>query len=131
MLCTVRQDGSPQLSPVLAGLDSHGRVLISSRASSAKVTNLTRDERGWLLVISEAFFGPWVQLGGRVHVVDRPEAVPGLVDLYRSLSGEHPDWDLYREAIEVEDRVLLVMEVDVAGPDCDGSTGLQPGAPKA
>lgn len=116
VLCTVRRDGTPQMSPVLAGVDDDGLVVVSARARSAKVANLRRDPRAWLCVLSDRFFGDWVQLGVWAEVVDLPDALDPLVELYRTLSGEHPHWDAYRDAMVEEDRVLLRMEVDTAGP---------------
>lgn len=116
VLATVRADGTPQLSPLLAGVDDAGRVRISTREPSMKVRNVRRDPRVWLCVLSDAFFGEWVRLDGRATVVTLPEAMDGLVELYRSLAGEHPDWDEYRAAMEREQRVLLVIDVEGAGP---------------
>ena len=120
VLATMRADGTPQLSPLLAGVDAAGRVRISTREPSMKVRNVRRDPRVWLCVLSDAFFGDWVRLDGRATVVPLPEAMDGLVELYRSLAGEHPDWDEYRAAMERERRVLLVIDVENAGPDRAG-----------
>lgn len=116
VLCTVKENGTPQMSPVLAGVDRDGRVVVSTRRDSAKTANLLRDDRTWVCVLADEFFGDWVQLDVTVEVVGLPEAMEGLVELYRSLSGEHPAWDAYRAAMESEDRVLLVMDVESAGP---------------
>lgn len=116
VLCTIKQNGTPQMSPVLAAVDDEGFVVMSSRNGLAKVNNLRRDPRAWLCVLSEQFFGDWVQLGGRVEVIDLPEALNPLVDYYRKVSGEHPDWAAYGEAMVADERVVLRMEVDTAGP---------------
>ena len=120
VLATMRSDGTPQLSPILAAADDDGRVRISTREPSMKVRNARRDPRVWLCVFTDAFFGDWVRLDGRATVVSLPEAMDGLVDLYRSMAGEHPDWDEYRAAMEREKRVLLVIDVERAGPDHAG-----------
>ena len=120
VLVTRRRDGRPQTSPVTAGVADDGTVLISSRETAMKVKNLERDPAASLCVLSEAFFGPWVQVDGSVEVVHLPEAMDGLVDYYRRLSGEHPDWDDYRAAMERERRVLLRLTVTTAGPDRAG-----------
>jgi PPOX class probable F420-dependent enzyme len=120
VLATMRRDGTPQMSPVAAGVDEAGRVLVSSRETAFKVRNLRRDPRAWLCVLPDGFYGRWVQVEGRVEVVSLPEAMAGLEDYYRRVAGEHPDWDDYREAMTREQRVLLRIELDRAGPDRSG-----------
>ena len=85
-----------------------------------KVKNLRRDPAAVLCVLSDGFFGPWVQVEGTVEVVPLPEAMDGLVDYYRRLSGEHPDWDDYRAAMARDRRCLIRIQIDRAGPDREG-----------
>lgn len=120
VLCTRRADASPQLSPVVAGVDAEGRVVVSSRETAYKVRNLRRDPRASLCVITDGFFGPWVQVDGTAEVVSLPDAMEGLVDYYRAVAGEHPDWDDYRTAMVRERRVLVRITVERAGPDRSG-----------
>ncbi|MGH3838751.1 MAG: PPOX class F420-dependent oxidoreductase [Pseudonocardiaceae bacterium] len=120
VLATLRRDGTPQMSPVAATVDGRGRVVVSTRQTAFKVRNLRRDPRGWLCVLPDGFFGRWIQVGGRVRIVELPEAMEPLVDCYRSISGEHPDWDDYRAAMQREQRVLLQIELTSAGPDREG-----------
>ncbi|MEN3309907.1 MAG: hypothetical protein V7603_6109 [Micromonosporaceae bacterium] len=120
VLATYRADGAPQLSPVTANLDGDGYVVISTRHTAYKVRNLRRDPRAYLCVLPDAFYGRWVQVDGRVTVIDLPEAMDPLVDYYRRTAGEHPDWDDYRAAMVRERRVLLRMAIDRAGPDKSG-----------
>jgi len=120
VLATVREDGTPQMSPVLVAVDDEGRVLVSTREAALKVRNLRRDPRLWLCVLPDGFFGRWVQLEGRTEIVSLPDAMDGLVDYYRRVSGEHDDWDGYREAMRRERRVLLRVELVRAGPDRAG-----------
>lgn len=120
VLATLRQDGTPQMSPVAATVDGQGRVVVSTRKTAFKVRNLRRDPRVWLCVLSDGFYGRWIQVGGSVRIVELPEAMEGLVDYYRRVSGEHPDWDDYRAAMEREARVLLQIELTSAGPDRAG-----------
>ena len=120
VLVTRRRDGRPQTSPVTVGVADDGALVISSRETAMKVKNLQRDPGAVLCVLSDGFFGPWIQVEGTVEVVHLPEAMDGLVDYYRRLSGEHPDWDDYRAAMERERRVLLRLAVTAAGPDQSG-----------
>ncbi len=120
VLVTRRRDGRPQTSPVTVGVTDDGVLLISSRETAMKVKNLERDPVAALCVLSDGFFGPWVQVEGPVAIVRLPEAMDGLVDYYRRLSGEHPDWDEYRAAMERDRRVLLRLAVAAAGPDRSG-----------
>lgn len=120
VLATMRSDGTPQMSPVLVALDDAGRVVVSTRQTAYKVRNLRRDPRVWLCVLPDAFFGRWIQVGGTARIVELPEALDGLVDYYRSISGEHENWDDYRAAMQREQRVLLQIELTSAGPDRAG-----------
>ncbi|TWF94527.1 PPOX class F420-dependent oxidoreductase [Saccharopolyspora dendranthemae] len=107
VLGTLREDGTPLMTPVLAAVDEQGRVVVSTKSGSGKVHNLRRDPRAWLCVLPDAFFGRWFQVDSDVEIVELPEALPLLEDYYRSLSGEHENWDSYREAMRSEKRVLL------------------------
>jgi PPOX class probable F420-dependent enzyme len=121
VLATWRSDGTPQLSPVTVGVDEAGYAVISTRQTAYKVRNLRRDPRGYLCVLPDSFFGGrWVQVDGTVTIVDLPEALEPLVEYYRRISGEHPDWDDYRAAMVRDRRVLLRMEITRAGPDRSG-----------
>jgi len=120
VLATIRDDGTPQMSPVLVGVDDDGRVLVSTRETAVKVRNLRRDQRLWLCVLPDGFFGSWIQVEGRAEIVSLPDAMDGLVDYYRRLMGEHKNWDDYRAAMQRERRVLLRVTLDRAGPDRSG-----------
>ena len=106
VLCTRRQDGRPQMSPVNSGLVD-GAVCISSRKQLAKVRNVRRDPEVSVLIFTKRFFGSWVQIDGRAEIVDQPEALDLLVTVYRAIAGEHPDWDEYREAMIRDERVVI------------------------
>ena len=120
VLATRRRSGDPQLSIVAAGVDADGRAVISTRETAVKTKNLRRDPRASLLVMSDEFYGEWVQLDGTVEVVSLPEAMEPLVDYYRRLAGEHDDWDDYRAAMERDRRVILRLTIERAGPDSSG-----------
>lgn len=120
VLTTIRHDGSPQMSPVLIGIDTDNRLLISTRTTALKVANLERDPRAYLCVLSDEFYGPWVQISGTAELVRLPEAMELLVSYYRDLSGEHPDWDEYRAAMERDSRCIARITPERAGPDRAG-----------
>jgi PPOX class probable F420-dependent enzyme len=107
LVITTRQDGRPQASPVSGGVDAEGRIVISSYPERAKSANVRRDARTSVLVLSDDFGGPWVQVDGTGEVIELPDAVEPLVDYYRSISGEHPDWDEYREAMLKQGKCLI------------------------
>jgi PPOX class probable F420-dependent enzyme len=120
VLATMKRDGTPQLSPVLVGVDSKDRLVISTRESAMKTLNVRRDPRAWLCVLNDSFFGDWVQLSGDVEVVSLPTAMEPLVEYYRSISGEHPDWDDYRAAMIKQRRCLIRVTPRNAGPTVFG-----------
>ena len=120
VLTTVRADGSVQASPVSAGIDPEGRVVVSSYPDRAKVANARRDPAGSALFLSDDWNGPWVQTTGRLEVVDLPDALEPLVDYYRSIAGEHPDWDEYRAAMTEQGKCLLRLTIDSWGPIATG-----------
>jgi PPOX class probable F420-dependent enzyme len=120
ILSTIRDDGSPQMSPVAVAVDGGGRLLVSTRQTALKTRNLRKRPRAWLCVISDEFYGPWIQVEGDVEIVELPDALEPLVDYYRQVAGEHPDWDDYRAAMEREQRVLLRITPRRAGPDVQG-----------
>jgi PPOX class probable F420-dependent enzyme len=120
ILSTVRSDGDIQMSPVTMGLGLDGSVLISSYPERAKVRNLRRRPQASVCVLSDSFGGSWVQLSGATAVVDLPDALDGLVEYFRSISGEHPDWDEYRQAMVTQGKVLLKIEIQRWGPVSKG-----------
>ena len=120
VLATTRSDGRPQLSPVTVGVDTEGRILVSTRETAIKAKNLARDPRASLCVLNDGFFGEWVQAEGTAEIVHLPEAMDLLVDYYRRISGEHPDWDDYREAMRRDRRVMVRITITRAGPDASG-----------
>ena len=120
VLATTRHDGGVQLSPVVAAVDGDDKVVVSTRETALKTANVRRRPRAALLVLSDAFYGEWVQVDGPVEVVSLPEAMDGLVAYYKQVAGPHPNWDEYRAAMESERRVLLRMTVERAGPDRSG-----------
>jgi PPOX class probable F420-dependent enzyme len=120
VMATTKADGSTQMSPITVGVDRDGRVVVSSRETAYKVRHLHALPYAAICAFTDQFFGPWVQVEGPVEVVPLPEAMEPLVDYYRDISGEHPDWDDYRAAMERDRRVILRMTVERAGPTVSG-----------
>ena len=108
------------MSPVAAAVDAAGRVVVSSRETAYKTKNVRRDPRVSLLVVTNDWYGRWVQIDGRAEVTSLPDAMEPLVDYYRAVAGEHPDWAEYRQAMESERRVIISVEIERAGPDRSG-----------
>ena len=120
ILVTHRATGL-QTSPVTVGVDDEGKVVISSRETAYKVRNLRRNPTATMCVFTEAFFGsPWVHIEGHTEIVSLPDAMEGLIDYYRGISGEHPDWSDYRRAMERDRRALLKVTIDRVGPNRSG-----------
>ncbi len=119
VLATRRRDSSPQMSPVtLAVVDNE--IIMSTRETAIKTWNLRRDPISWLCVFPDKWLGRWVQLQCRAEIVSLPDAMDLLVSYYRTLSGEHPDWDDYRRAMTDDQRCIVKFEVEAAGPDIQG-----------
>jgi PPOX class probable F420-dependent enzyme len=120
VLATTRADGTTQMSPVTVGIDDRDCVVVSTRETAYKVRHLRALPYAALCAFSERFFGDWVQVEGPVEIVSLPDAMEPLVEYYRRISGEHPDWADYRAAMERDRRVLLRMTVERAGPTVHG-----------
>ena len=125
LLLTRRRDGEPQLSPVSAGIDAAGRVVVATYPQRAKTVNARRDPRVSLCFLSDDWDGAWVQVDGTAEVLDLPAALEPFVDYYRSIAGEHPDWDDYRAAMVRQGKSLLRVTVERWGPVATG--GFPPG----
>jgi PPOX class probable F420-dependent enzyme len=120
VLTTFRKDGSPQSSPVTGGVDDQGRLVISSYPQRAKSVNARRTRTASVLVLSDEFNGAYVQVDGDAEVIDLPEAVEPLVDYYRAIAGEHPDWDEYRQAMAKQGKCLIRITPRRWGPVATG-----------
>lgn len=112
VLMTTRRDGRPQASPNTCGVDTEGRIVISTYPERAKALNVRRDPRVSVMVLSDDFGGPWVQVDGTAEVLDLPEALEPLVEYFRVISGEHPDWDEYRQAMRDQGKSLIRITID-------------------
>jgi PPOX class probable F420-dependent enzyme len=120
LLVTRRRSGGVQLSPVTCGVDGEGRIVVSTYPQRAKVVNARRAPAVSLCVLSDEWDGPWVQIDGTAEVLDLPEALEPLVDYYRAISGEHPDWNEYREAMSRQGKSLVRVTVSEWGPIATG-----------
>lgn len=121
VLVTRKRDGGLQMSLVSPGVDTEGRVIITTRETAYKTRNLRRDPRVSLCVFTDAFHGSkWIQINGRAEIVSLPEAMEPLIDWHRRVKGEHPNWAEYRQTMEKERRVLLRISIESAGPDRRG-----------
>lgn len=120
LLVTRRRDGSPQASPVTCGVDDSGRVVASTYPERAKVHNARRDASVSVVVLSDDWNGPWVQIDGDAEVIDAPDSVEPLVEYYRNISGEHPDWDEYRAAMVAQGKSLIRVTPRRWGPVATG-----------
>ena len=119
-LVTRRRDGSPQMSPVTCGLDAEGRVVVSTYPQRAKVVNLRRDPAVSMVIHSDDWDGPYVQVDRTAEVLDAPDSVEPLVEYFRCIGGEHPDWDEYRAAMRVQGKSLIRVTIDRWGPIATG-----------
>lgn len=120
VLSTTRADGSPQLSPLTMGVDSEGRIVMSSYPERAKSHNVRRRSDASMLVLSDEWNAEWVQVWGPAEVLDLPEALEPLVEYFRVISGEHPNWDEYREAMVQQGKVLIRLTPERWGPISKG-----------
>ena len=120
LLMTTRRDGRPQASPNTCGVDTAGRIVISTYPERAKAANIRRDPRVSVCVLSDEFTGPWVQVDGAAEVIDLPASVEPLVEYFRVISGEHPDWDEYRQAMRDQGKSLIRVTIERWGPIATG-----------
>lgn len=120
ILMTPRADGSWQGSPVTSGVDPEGRIVIATYPERAKSRNVARHGRASVVVLSADFDGAWVQVDGDAELLTLPDAVQPLVGYFRSISGEHPDWDSYRQAMTDQGKALIRITPTRWGPIATG-----------
>jgi PPOX class probable F420-dependent enzyme len=131
LLLTRRADGSPQASPLTCGVDDSGRIVVSTYPERAKTRNAKRDPRVSLIVLSDDWNGPWVQVDGVAEVIDSPDSVEPLVEYFRNISGEHPDWDEYREAMVKQGKSIIRVTPEKWGPVATGGFPARLASPDA
>lgn len=120
MLATTRADGRPQLSPVTYGVDAEGRIVVSTYPQRAKSKNVRVEPSVSFVAQGDEWSDEYVQVDGRAEVLDLPGALEPLVEYYRSISGEHPDWDEYRAAMRNQGKCLIRIEIERWGPIATG-----------
>lgn len=120
VLTTFRSDGSLQSSPVTGGVDGEGRIVVASYPQRAKAANIRRRPQASVMVLSDDFNGPYVQVDGAAEVIELPDAVDPLVDYFRAVAGEHPNWDEYRQAMVDQGKCLIRVTPQRWGPVATG-----------
>ncbi|MGF0131344.1 PPOX class F420-dependent oxidoreductase [Dietzia cinnamea] len=120
ILITRKSSGGLQSSPVTCGVGAEGRLTVATYPQRAKVLNIRRDPAVSVCVLSDEFNGPYVHLDGRGEIIDLPEAVEPLVDYFRSVAGEHDDWEEYRAAMVRQGKCLIRVTIDDWGPIATG-----------
>jgi PPOX class probable F420-dependent enzyme len=120
ILITERSDGSPQASPVTGGVDDSGRLVISTYPERAKTRNLRRRPRASVVVLSDEWNDAWVQVDGTAEVIDAADDVEPFVEYFRNISGEHGDWDEYRQAMVDQGKSIIRVSIDRWGPVATG-----------
>ena len=109
VLATTRSDGRPQMSLVSGGMIADGRLAIATYPQRAKAKNARRNTHVSVAVMGEEFDDAWVQIDGDAEVLDMPEAADAFVEYFRSISGEHPDWDEYRQAMVDQGKCIILV----------------------
>jgi PPOX class probable F420-dependent enzyme len=120
LVITTRADGVPQASPVTCGVDEQGRIVVSTYPQRAKARNARRNPNVSIVVLSDAFGDAWVQVNGTAELIDAAEDVEPLVDYFRCIAGEHPDWDEYRAAMIKQGKTLLRITPETWSPIATG-----------
>jgi PPOX class probable F420-dependent enzyme len=120
VLANRSRDGGVQQTPVLVNVDGEGRAIISSRETAYKVRNLRREPWAQVCVLNDGFFGEWIYAEGQAEVLSLPEAMDPLIDYYKRFPDDNPDWDDYRERMRRQQRVLIRITLERAGPDRQG-----------
>lgn len=118
-MLTTRKNGAPAMAPVTVAVVDE-QITMSTRETAYKVGHLRRHPETSLCVFPDKWLGRWVQLNCRATVTSLPDAMETLVEYYRTLRGEHPDWPDYRQAMEADQRCIVRFEIISAGPDVAG-----------
>ena len=120
VISTTRADGRPQMSLVTGGMAADGRLLVTSYPSRAKVKNIRKNPAVSVLVMGEEFSDAWVQVDGDATVTDVPDGLDDFVEYFRCISGEHPDWDEYRQAMVDQGKTVIAITPSRSSPVSTG-----------
>lgn len=120
VLATRKSDGSPQISPVTGGVDDAGRLVVSTYPERAKARNVRSAGVATVLVLSDEWDGPWVQVDGACEVIEAAGDTDVFVEYYRNIAGEHPDWDEYRSAMVEQGKAVIRLTPTSWGPIATG-----------
>lgn len=120
ILATTRRDGRPQMSLVTGGMIPDGRMVVATYPQRVKATNIRRQRQVSVAVMGGEFNDAWVQIDGDAEVQDMPDAAEVLVEYFRVISGEHDDWDEYRQAMADQGKCAIVITPTRWGPVSTG-----------
>lgn len=120
ILITQRLDGTPQTSPVTGGVDDSGRIVISTYPERAKTRNARNRPDVSVLIISDDWNDPWVQVDGTADVIDAHHDVEPFVEYFRNIAGDHPNWAEYRQAMLDQGKSLIRITPTSWGPVASG-----------
>lgn len=120
VLTTFRSDGTLQSSPVTGGIDGEGRIVVATYPQRAKSVNIRRTNIASVVVLSDDFDGPYVQVDGSAEVLDLPDAMEPLVEYFTVIAGEHSNWNEYRQAMTDQGKCLLRITPQRWGPVATG-----------
>lgn len=121
VLATRHPSGSVRMSPIVAAVDADGKIVISSRETAYKVRYLRDDPWAQICMFTDRFFGEWAWVEGPASILSLPDALEPLVDYRRSFTDAAGiDWDDYRERMRREQRVLIRIAPERAGPARQG-----------
>ena len=110
VLATERRDGRPQMSLVSGGMTADGTLAIATYPERVKARNARRNAAVSVLVLGDRFNDEWIQIDGEATVLDMPEAADAFVEYFRCISGEHDDWDEYRQAMADQGKCIILIE---------------------
>ncbi|MBG7604998.1 MAG: PPOX class F420-dependent oxidoreductase [Actinobacteria bacterium] len=110
VMSTTRADGRPQMSLVTGGMTPSGQLAVSTYPERVKAKNARRNPNVSIGVMGADFGSEWIQIDGTAQVLDMPEATEAFIEYYRCISGEHPNWDDYVQAMHDQGKCMIVIE---------------------
>ena len=110
VMSTTRADGRPQMSLVTGGMTPSGQLAVSTYPERVKAKNARRNPNVSIGVMGADFGSEWIQIDGTAQVLDMPEATEAFIEYYRCISGEHPNWDDYVQAMHDQGKCMILIE---------------------